>query len=413
MNEPLKKLSKFYKDRVAEAQAESELADKIIDELRNKLPEIKDYYCGCEPSSVEDMVKWYALLRINYTKSAAYYTSRAEEIQLGYFPEAEQFLKHIQYKKLLNLECLWRAGQKKLKGIDTSYDFRLWYYDIFNCPFLQPINQEEVDLMMRFLDETPVELQNSENGIDDYDWGNYVYLKMTYADVHGLELEEFYQTYALAMMWDNGIPPWYDFYDTYMGTEKILMLEDVKFPKELYYIRLYAQHQREKKDKIAKAEGKTPEAPQNRPERLVYIGLDDEYSSELATDDLVAEFETLENKKLWECYKLVEKYGVGYDEGLQEEVQEVFDIMKSLDEKISLEEHEDWRQGLIISYRKYKFRKTAETIPAAYADYLMRIETGVGFAPPDNLAQYSYKDTVNQEILEGRRLAGEPMDFNF
>ncbi len=413
MNEPLKKLSKFYKDRVAEAQAESELADKIIDELRNKLPKIQRYFKKYNPGSVEQMLYWYAGNRINYTKTAHYYLSRAEGIKLGYFPEAEQFLKYILYKKLINLECLWRAGQKKLKGIDSSDDFRYWYKDIFNCPFIPPITQEEVDLMIRFLIETPVELHKRDNTFEGYDWDNYVYLKMTYADVHGLELEEFYQTYALAIMSDNGIPPWYDFYDTYMGTEKILMLEDVKFPKEVYYIRLYAEHKRAEQKKKDIAEGKTAQAPQKRPKLLPFLGIEEHYRTEKAMEDFVANFETPENKKLWKCFKLVEKCGVGYDEGLQEELQEVFDIMKSLDEKIYLEEHEDWRQGLLISYRKHKFRQTVETIPVAYADYLMRIETGVGFATPEYLAQYSYKETRNQEILEGRRLAGEPMDFNF
>ncbi len=413
MDEPLKRFLEFYKERIEEAQADSKLAHKIVSDFNAKLPDIHNYFCEFLPVSVEEMLRSYGIRRHRFTKASNYYAKRTEEIQLGYIPEAEKFLKQILFKKLFDLQGLWRAGKKQIKGIDVTYDFRTWFLDIFNCPFLPPITQDEVDLMIRFLKETPVELHHGENGFDDYDWDNYPYQKMTYAEREGIELQEFYQTYALAMISDMGYPPWYDFYDNYMGTAGILMMTDVKFPKELYYIRLLKKH-KDKEEELKKiAEGKSSEVQPVRPVRLEYLGADSDFTTEQAIDEFVEEFETPENKRLWKAYKLVDNYGEKYDEALLEEVESVIYELKSIGEKVPIEEHEDWRQGLIISFRKYKYRKTIETIPMAYSDYLMRLETGVGFAHPENTGKDSTIDNLKQQILEGRRLNGEPMDFNY
>jgi hypothetical protein len=413
MDEPLKGFSDFYNKRVEDARTEIQLAEKIATDLKKKLPEIYDFFGEFAPYSVVNMLEMYAHKRHRFTSAAKYFTSRVEEIQLAYRPDAEKYLKQIQYKKLFELQGLWRAGQKKIKGIDTTYDFRPWFHDIFNCPFLPPITTDEVNLMIRFLNETPVDIQQGEHGFDDYDWENYEYQKISYAEREGIELQEFYQTYVLAIIFDNGYPPWYEFYDTYMGTAGILMLTDVKFPKECYYRNLYRQHQEKEKKKNDKKEGKVVEAPQSSPEHLPSLGLDDDYSLADAMNDFVEEFETPENKRLWKCYKLVENYGNDKAEAIFDEIDEIMYILKNTTEKVPIEENEDWREGLIISYRKYKFRKTVETIPVAYDDYLMRLETGVGFAHPDDTLWYPYMDDIKQQILEGRRLAGEPMDFNY
>ena len=38
-----------------------------------------------------------------------------------------------------------------------------------------------------------------------------------------IEPEEFYKTYVCALINDNGIPPWYNYYDTYMGIGGLLI----------------------------------------------------------------------------------------------------------------------------------------------------------------------------------------------
>jgi hypothetical protein len=413
MDNELQRFLDFYKNQEKEAGEKIKLAEDIYKDLTKKLPKIRSHYHGYAPWSIDHMVRTYAHKRFNFTWSAKYYTGKAEKIELGFSPDAEKYLKQIQYKKLFDIQGLWRAGQKKIKEIDCSFDFRPWFVDIFNCPFLPPITRDEVHLMERFLLETPVELHMWEIDVGDYDWESYEYQKISYAEREEIELQEFYQNYALAIFEDRGYPPWYDFYDTYNGTGGILMLTDVKFPKELFYMRLYNKHEEKEKKEQAKKEGSVATPKPKAHHQLPTLGLDKKYSSEQATNDLVDEFESPEVKRLWKCYKKVENYDVKDAEVYSEEIDSIIEILKTIPEKVPIEEHDDWQQGLMISYRKYKYRKTIEAIPSVYEDYLMRLETGVGFAHPEEKRWPINLDDMKKEILEGRRLNGEPMDFNY
>jgi hypothetical protein len=413
MDDVFQRYLDFYKKQEDDASSNSRLAEEIYNDIKKKLPEIYAYFGGYAPWSIDTMLSFYLHKRHYFSRSAEYFTSKSEKIELGYHPGAEEYLKQIQYKKLFDLQGLWRAGQKKIKGIDIAWEFRPWFHDIFHCPFLPPITCDEVDLMIRFLNETPVDLHNWETDVWDYDWENYEYQKITYAEREEIELQEFYQTYVLALLEDRGYPPWYEFYDTYNGTGGILMLPDIKFPKEVFYRRLYHKHmEKEKKEKAIK-EGKAPEPPPVGRHQLPALGLEKDYSLEDATNEFVEEFESPRIKRLWKCYKKVENYDVKNAEVLNEEIDSIIDILKTTKEKVPIEEHENWREGLIISYRKYKYRKTIEAIPAAYDDYLLRLETGVGFAHPDEKRWAINLDDMKKEILEGRRLNGEPMDFDY
>jgi hypothetical protein len=411
MDEPLINFLNRHKQKIEEAKADAKLAESIKKDLLKKLPKIIEHFSEFQPGSVVHMIEWYAEKRHRFTKVADYYAGAAERIHLGYLPSAEKFLRHIQYKKLLDLQCLWRAGKIELKGIETTFDFRKWGEDIYNCPFLPAITQDEVDLMIRFLNETPVEMQPSDEHFFDYDWHNYEYLKICFAEEEEIELQDFYKDYTIAILEDNGIPPWYEFYDTYMGTKGLLALTDVKRPKEAYYIKLWNDHKNKEKEEQERMEGKEPAPPPPPRDERWYMGIDSDTDEDIA--EMVDAFESPEVKKLWENYVVVDVKESSDEEALEEEVRSIYFSLTEEKEIVPLEAHEDWRQGLIISYRRHKFRKTVEAIPTAYDDYLTRIETGIGFSHPDNNEPMQWEIDIRQSILEGRRIAGEPMDFNF
>ena len=100
MDTPLNRFSNYYKDRLAEAQDYSRMADDIESDLKKKLPGILGYFKKYDPESVEEVLNRYAHRRFNFTKLSKYYVTKAEDIQLGYYPEAENFLKQIMYKML-------------------------------------------------------------------------------------------------------------------------------------------------------------------------------------------------------------------------------------------------------------------------------------------------------------------------
>ncbi|MBI3500971.1 MAG: hypothetical protein HY063_04175 [Bacteroidetes bacterium] len=416
MEEILKNFLDSFSKNTKESGADRELAEKIKKDLLSMLPKIKKYFSEYDEKSVMHQLEWYAHARHRFTKSADYYARQAEDIQLEYRKDADKRLRQIQHKKLFNLQCRWRAGQLQLEGIETTYDFYPWQNDLYNCPFLPPITQAEVDLMIRFLKETPAEY---EDDFFDYDWQNYPYLKICYAEEEEIEPEEFYQTYACAIIFDKGIPPWYDFYDLYMGTTGLLALPDIKFPKEMYYIRLYYAEKEKQKKNEAKKAGKKIEEPKIA-ERKPWLGLDDDFTQQDFFKELVENFETKENKKLFANYAIAEFRSSEEDDALQEETQNVLAYLEDAREPVPIEAHEDYRKALIIAYRRYKAKKIIEAIPAAFEDYCMKLDTGIGFPSPEQRGEPEHRWGMPQgmldskkEILEGRKLCGEPPDYNY
>ena len=122
---------------------------------------------------------------------------------------------------------------------------------------------------------------------------------------------------------------------------------------------------------------------------------------------LVDEFETPEIQKLYKNYAISEVFDSDREEALNEEVSNVILRLENAREEIPIEANKDWREAVIIAYRRYKAKKIIESIPLAYEDYLMRLESGIGFTIPENAELPEYMVNIKQHILEGRRLAGE------
>jgi hypothetical protein len=436
MEEPLKNFIDFFAVRGRKDMEESiEIAEAIKKDLLEKLPRIIKHFDEFEEASVVHLVERYAQERHRFTKSAKYYTEQAEKIQFEYRPEAGECLKYILQKKFFNAQCLWRAGKITLPGMDTTYDFKRWTEDLYNCPFIEPISQREVDILINYLNEHP-----HEAAIDTtyYDWQNYAYLKLCYFEEEEKEPEEFYKDYVLAVLQETGTPPWYHYYDTFMGTGGLIGLPDVKFPKEIYYSRLWNANKKKEEAEQLKKEGKTPPVKTPQRDRKLWLGTDQDADESIA--EMVEAFEPRELQKLYQCYCTVEKEEAKYaadaaeededmdedmsvkgrdededdrDVWLREEVESVLYYIKSAREAVPIEAHSDWRVALIEAYRKYKIRKIIEAIPAAYNDYLMRLETGIGFEKPEDAGLAQYMLDMKQHILEGRKLAGEPPDFNY
>jgi hypothetical protein len=438
MEEPLSQFINFYAVRGKDEQEKNVLlAEEIKKDLLEKLPKIIEHFSAFEKWSVESLVQQYAHERHRFVKSASFYTKHAEKIQFEYRLEAGECLKYILQKKFFNIQCLWRAGRITLPGMDTTLDFHRWIDDLYNCPFLEPISRQEVDILIDYLQKHPHE---ADVGKHTYDWQDYPYLKLCYFEQEEIEPEEFYKTYVCVIINDNGIPPWYNYYDTFIGSGGLLGLPDIKFPKELYYRRLYTERRTNIAAEQAKKEGKPPASIPKAPHRKPTMGLD--MNSDEAIAEFVELFEPRDIQKLYRCYCIVEKDEARYpaeDTSMDEDEPDEDGIMDTRDdeweeeprgpskddldtawyalrearEPVPMEAHADWRVALVEGYRKYKIRKIIEAIPAAYDDYLMRMETGIGFEKPEDTELPQYMQEAKENILKGRKLAGEPEDFNY
>ena len=96
------------------------------------------------------------------------------------------------------------GNQIQLPGVETTWDFGKWESNIRNCPFLDPITEEEVDLYIRFL-----ETNDDSHGDDWQEWQNYEEIIGNYRD----DEED-----------TSSIPEWYQFYNLYKGTASLMLL---------------------------------------------------------------------------------------------------------------------------------------------------------------------------------------------
>ena len=73
----------------------------------------------------------------------------------------------------------------------------------------------------------------------------------------------------------------------------------------------------------------------------------------------------------------------------------------------------DELQALLRCHNSYFTHKISQAMPEAFEEYRMQIDTGLGFAHESSDMGKSVIAIVEQQILEGRVLNGEPADFDF
>ncbi len=404
LTEAAERFVNTYRESEKLAINNRKLAEEIKKDLLDNFVHLREYFYDYEPASVVNLLfGMYPHMRLKYTNDRAFYETRAAEIEMPFRQEAELCLMAIQHKKLFNMQCLWRAERIKPKGADIVYDFQFWDENPYNCPFLPPIEEEEVDILLRFLRESPSELLTDSNLIQFHSWQHYEAFKIQYAEDEGIELEDFYKNYILIS--EERMPPWYEFYDTYMGTTGLLALPDLRGPKESHYrvlVMKYKEAKKTEKKRIA-------DNRRSNRERKDWLGIGSYYED---LEEMVEAFETPENKKLFANYI---KSEINEREGrLKEDVEYALYHLWAAREPVPMDAGDDWKTAIMQCYHKYRAKKIIEAIPLVFEEYRMCIESNIALPPPENLIYTpEWINGQKQEILLGRKLAGEPEDFNY
>jgi len=306
---------------------------------------------------------------------------------------AEKGLWEIQQKKLFIKQCLWRAEKLELPEIKVSHDFVYWEHNIKNCPFLEPVTEDEVELYIGYI------------LTDDYTFEFDPFSSMQ-------DYEGFKDEY---MNSDDGgyMPDWYSYYDMRKGTGSYLILPDVRGPKEKRY--LDAFNEQEKKIKEVTVSINPPPPP-----RL------DHYEIR----DLVFDFFEENEDEL--TVELMKQTSYSYKNKIERESGEDFDdepsangeARRALEEleytpfKVPVAAYYDWKQGLANALYKYETQQVADAMKLVYEDYKMRLEMGIPFEDNESYAGQKKQWEINMNtwrdrILQGRELLGEPKNFDY
>jgi hypothetical protein len=315
-------------------------------------PRYQAFFEQYDENSVVEFIKNYAEDKHEWHTDKNNIYGSADCRRTQFLSSAERFLEFILQKKMFNLQCLWRAELIDLPFIENTYDFKYFSNDILNCPFIEPITEEEIEVGIRFLMESEAEID------PDYpDWQNYGNFKIWEIELEmGEEIDKSdgkAPYYGIA----EEMPPFYTFYDTYMKTGHLFNLPDIRWIKEKYYLdAVRAENQRKHEKEKVTQDPKPPYKPS------LYHFYKDEFMA--ACEDPVTQ----------ELYGFVQEAArlYRYDE-FSNDLEFLMEL-RNMGEEIALVPHTDWYQGVADTVRHVRNKKTADMLPYAHQTYLLEFE---------------------------------------
>jgi hypothetical protein len=370
------------KDELEKKKFFENLEQQFYEEIKNS-EFAQEYFKSYHPNTIDSFVKRYAYKKTHLAQCYTFYSNRyyeKEVSELKFQEKAADMLEIILQKKLFNMQLLWRAGQLGIDEISISWDFRFWEKHILSCPFIPPIEVHEVDLMKEYL-----LLFNEYDEVDRGYFGWQDYDQVTAKDTDGTP---------------EYMPEWYQFYDSRMGTGTLLLLPDHKGKKEEYYLNILREENSKNKPPVSYP----PQAPSI-------------YSDDQNLIDFCKYFET--DKYFHALFKYHKYYNEkenrrpNYDD-----VDEAIKFLFTAERPIHCQSHLTWDKAIMAAAKEYKNTRIAESLDFVFEEYLMMKDLGImGQESAEEIKDAYIHDSVaeiyRKAILDGRKMNGEPEDFNY
>jgi hypothetical protein len=390
----------------------------------HKNKKAQKYLAGFQQDNIERALESYAWQKARWLTKAEYTEYWYNHTQLLLKNEAEECLGNIQQRKLFQKNCEWRAGLFNHPAIECSDDFKYWEYNILNCPFIDPITVEDVELYIEFLNQYFGENLAFLGHWQDYD--TYCTDRITVVgqmnkeeddeedddeDDEDFESDTFDEEDAFDEEDDNEeddshlMPPWYIFWDERRGAGNYRLLTDIRTDKEREYSRLaYEEERQQALEKFKK------QPPDKRP-----------WLSLFGRDKLVpfiTQYEKPSEKdKILKAFEVEQKvYHDAEEEKAMYWVKEAWHDLSDCWENFPIAPNiTDWKKALIATAKNWNHHKLIRMIPIVYDEYVFRMETGIAH-PYDHKREDDWRKMTSmhkEKILRGREIKGEPRDFNF
>ena len=370
--------------------------NQLYSELSNN-PRIKEHYKDYDQASVDSFLKEYAAEKVRILDWSPRFIENQEANDLQHTVQAFECLKQIQHKKLFDLQCQWRANLITLPGIVIGDHFIDQGNNILNCKLISPVSDEDLDLYLQFMGNE--EYYQHASNMHPMIWQMHWPLKMLY-EGHQLPLFSF--------------PVWYYYHNLITGNSRYLLLPDLRGKKEAYYrqlasgiIKLHTTEPDEEKITVIPGSMHAEEMAKASPEPKKTL----DYHSEGFLTRFVR---SMEDK---EVQKEFRNAGGELRSDDRDDFSEMDIIVRDLatyNQVLPIEASHDWKEALRATLNKQRYNKLKEAIYPAYEEYNMFISNNFEF-PVENENRLFQTDSDKQmkEILQGRKIAGEPEDFNF
>jgi hypothetical protein len=357
---------------------EKELKIKWRKELEDN-PEVVAYFDTFRGNAMEDFLNYYISQKYFYHTYGDFYKKLSEKKRNQWIDEAYEQLEAILQKQLFDKQCLWRAGQITLEGVEIIFDFTIWSQDIFNCPFLDTISSSDIALYQSFL---------ADEGLSRYDlngfneWQDYDQYKKSYTSSEDND----YLT----------LPEWYEFHNNRTGNGTLLLMNDARGKKE----QLYKELHRDSKDK-----------EQDNPIIQPQVEVDSRPYIRTHCNEQTALFiDKFESKTIKNQYKY---YHEMTDSRINSNTAKLLDEIIDAGEQIPVSSHHDILEAIEIAYNRYVLKNIAAHLPMAHEIYLFNKQMQINSTKVVEPFYYEFREKYKEKILKGRELNGEPRNFDF
>ncbi len=357
---------------------EEEIKNQWRIALKNN-PEVVGFFENYFGNAIDDFLDHYINQKFLYHKYSDTYASIYQTNQMYWINEAHDQLESILQKKLFDKNCLWRAEQLEIENVLTTHDFSIWERDIYNCPFIDPISQDDLKLYQDFLTDTSLDYYDLKC---DSGWQEHSDFKNRYLNDNDDDAET--------------LPAWYEYHNNKTGNGTLLILPDIRGTREDFYLQLYWNDN-------MNARKKEPDYVEYVPDQRPYFSVYDEENIKT----FIHKFEDSKTKKYHEYYIAASKNA--FDHPLKDTIHEILNT----NEVIPVEAHYDIKQAIEIAYNKYQIKKLIEYLPIAYEQYVFNKKMGLNFSQKKNNLYVNLRDEYMAKIRKGRVLNGEPDDLNF
>lgn len=381
----------YYRQQATENAQHAQAATDTEQDVRQNA-QYDAFFAAYRPEVRAHFARSYAQRKLLWVTYGDFY-ARHLSGQLSYFENlAAERLWDIQHKKLFDLQCRWRAEQITLPGVEATYDFWPLKYQIENCPLLPPITETELDFYLQFVEQTP---DFNENVMDDGE------------DLGAFDEYDDYRDWEKDNDQGRELPAWYEFHNQRTGNGQLMRLPDVRGDKEEPYLQAYGADYRAKRDQEL-LDNPLPPAPPHDP-RPSWLFYRDE--AELI-QQFARQFEPIQVQQRMDAYETANQERAD-DDVRDDDIQEAVDFLNDIHEPVPIEAGPDWQQALLKTVSEFKRRKLLEHLPQAYEAYLMREQIGIAHPQVRDKIHSRIHEALKKQVLDGRKLLGEPENFDF
>lgn len=353
-----------------------------------------NFFKAYTPSSVNSFVNLYALQKAMWTIYGPTFKDILEKLETQWVDEAMDRLEEIQQVKLFLFQCRFRAGavEEPFERVRTIFDFIYWRHNILNALFLEPVNEHDIELYTEYMMSN-----DAHNNPFDFleDWQDFDAIRDAYKAGDDEEEEDNEDEEDV-----RRVPEWYEFYFSRTGTGIELTMQDIKSDKDIFYFK----KGNDERGRLLREEEEKAIAEEVKPPREAGAYFNEHEGG--ARESFMEVFEDKDNREKYEDYKKWQKY-IEREDMMREDL----DMLFYADENVEIEQCESWIYAVQLAAARFRTKKIAESLPAAFERYKLNLSLGILY--PEHEPSVTQSAFYNDLVLLGRKLLGEPENFDY